>query len=74
MDILADHDQPIAAAHDSVSAGQFDQHRGHLTLSQGRQQVVPCHVRGALGHAEPHLSVARDDIALLDVSSAAGHP
>jgi hypothetical protein len=74
MDILADHDHPIAAAHDSLSARQLDQHRGHLPLSQRRQQVVPCHVRGALGHAEAHLSVARDDIALLDVFPAAGHP
>jgi hypothetical protein len=74
MDILADHDHPIAAAHDPLPARQLNQHRGHLTCSQRRQQIVPGHVRDALGHAEAHLSVARDDIAPLDVSPAAGHP
>jgi hypothetical protein len=69
-----DHDHPVAAPHDALTARQLDQRGGRLPSTYRRQEDVPRHVRRALGHPEPHLAVPRNHIALLNVPPAASNP
>jgi hypothetical protein len=80
VDVLGDHDLPVDAPHDTLTAPQLDQHRKHLPIrpyvasSYGRRVVVPSRIHCALGHREAHLAVAPNHIALLDVPPAASDP